>query len=388
MNTTTSLTIVSEPSSAKASSIHGNSYAVEGSTLFAQEAPVYSPTEGGSLRANSSRGKAPADAKKLSSQKPLSRKQRALILGSLLGDGSMNFSQPQNGFCKGRFRMNHSSKQEAYCRYKAQLLEDYVNTPAQIVPNLGYGEESCVFATLLTPVLWEFNALCYLENPEASGKFQKHVTQAWVDQLTWEAVAWWFMDDGARQANHIQISTHSFSLEEVQRLADWLTRNGCPARPHKTRRGPKKEYWVLIIPTESAKVFREKVMPYMHHSMLYKLDFEERKEFTCKFCGTEFRQEGGHNLVNPLEPCCSARVCKSQRNAARSAKWHAKIGMKELYQRQLKRNEANPEKAKQARAAATARQQKRFEDPEYREKMNAWKREYRAKRKAAGLPRA
>lgn len=316
---------------------------------------------------------------------PLTDSTKALLLGTLLGDGSLEQGVSNRHL---KYRASHGLPQKAYCWEKYLRLKQQlpIGLPPKDIPNGGYGTTTVRFETLVTPALEFLRPLCLVPHATKPRRWSKYVTQAWADQLTWEAVAWWFMDDGARQANHIQISTHSFLLEEVQRLADWLAKNGCPAYPRKTRKGPKKEYWILVIPTESAKIFREQVMPYMHPTMLYKLDFEERLGFKCMFCGNEFRQEGKKCLVNPEIPCCSNPACVLERNRTRNDRWQQRIGMKELYQRQLRRNEENPEKAKAQQEKARARQRERFADPAYRAKQQAWKREYRAKRKEEGKP--
>ena len=389
MKTKTFKQTKSVPLSAKGSATLGECEVPEETSSNVRGAHASTHDKGGTPSASSSAGKKQLAAKKLSALKPLSHKQRQLILGSNLGDGCMDFSLRHSRSWKpmaGRFCMNHGAVQEKYCRAKSHLLSNYINTDARIVPNRGYGEESCVFSTLLTPVLSFMLELAYISDPSRPGKYLKHVSQAWVDELTWEAVAWWFMDDGCRNAQAFNIATHSFSLKEVERLCGWLTKNGCPAHPHKTRKRDKY-YWTLQIPTASAKFFKSKILPFMHPSMLYKLDIEETQECVCNYCGDSFMREGESSKASKKNPCCLKRSCRGEKRKENRAKSIENCGgMKALYQRTKKRIAKYPQKKRQLQDRSNVQQAERFSDPEYRAKWGEWKKEYRKRLKAEGRP--
>jgi hypothetical protein len=307
-----------------------------------------------------------------------------MLLGTLLGDGNLTKNP---GALFPRYRANHGFPQKDYCLRKYWLLKDHVGTPPKDVPNKGFGTTSVVFSTLSDPEFEFLEMLCLRPNPAKLGKLKKVVTPEWVAELTWEAVAWWFMDDGSRQDGSLTIATHSFSKPEVELLCGWLTNHGCPAHPELTRKGPKKEYWTIRIPTDSAPIFKQKVDPFILPMMRYKLETAgpRGQVFNCTFCGDSYQNK---TLTNPEIPCCYKPECKKTRNWQRGARWEAKIGQPERYRRTKEKLEADPERKTKERAERTAKQQERFQDPAYREAHNAWRREHRRKRKGAGLPRS
>ncbi len=305
-----------------------------------------------------------------------------MLLGTLLGDGNLTKNP---GALFPRYRANHGFPQKDYCLRKYWLLKDHVGTPPKDVPNKGFGTISVVFSTLSDPEFEFLEMLCLRPNPDKPGKLKKAVTPEWVAELTWEAVAWWFMDDGCKQNTALQISTHSFSKAEVDLLAGWLTARGCPAHSRQTRKG-KKYYWILCIPTESAEIFVERVSPFILPMMRYKLEGIGRRglECSCMFCGDPMRQR---NQRVSQDPCCRKPECLQKAAYNRNDRYMEKLGQPERYRRTKERLEKEPEKKAAVRAEATRKQQERFKDPEYRAQHNAWKKEYRAQRKAAGLPR-
>jgi len=87
--------------------------------------------------------------------------------------------------------------------------------------------------------------------------------------LTAEGLAYWIMDDGSLQNKTMIIHTQSYSKEEVTILSNELNIKfnfNSRVIPHK------KIYWVILIPSENFEALSQLISPYMHPSMLYKLN--------------------------------------------------------------------------------------------------------------------
>ena len=300
-----------------------------------------------------------------------------MILGTLLGDGSMRL-----GTAFPSYRVNHSSKQADYCQSKLDLLLDYSSMrEVQIAPNDGYGAFVARFWTLSTPIFGFVGRLCYAKDAARSCGARKYVTQEWVNQLNWRQVAWWYQDDGGKQARSMCFATHAFSREEVGRLTDWLTANGVEARPHKIEKG-EKEYWQARCSTEGSVVLADRIREFMHPSMLYKIPHFLEKESVCLECGAPTRKE---STMGPVVKICSD-ACRNAREERRSQQKYAN--------RTAEQRAATNARARAAWAAMPEEERQavsrynnafRYSSDERRAEHNENKKVWRKRRKKAGI---
>jgi recombination protein RecA len=135
----------------------------------------------------------------------LSEVQRAVIVGTLLGDGSMR--------CKANalLEINHSSRQWNYVHWKYKHLADLVATPPRLRKGNG-NRVACRFVTRSLPVLTPYYHTFYV-----GGK--KRVPQLELTPLT---LAVWFMDDGCRSRNAVYLNTQQFAIEQQETLLEML----------------------------------------------------------------------------------------------------------------------------------------------------------------------
>ncbi len=131
----------------------------------------------------------------------LSEVQRAVIAGSLLGDGAMR--------CKTNalLEINHSWNQRRYVDWKYRHLADLVRT----TPSARHGNGGRVayrFVTRSLPVLTPYHALFY-------GRRGKQVPDLELAPLT---LAVWFMDDGCRSRGAVYLNTQQFDDYSQRRL--------------------------------------------------------------------------------------------------------------------------------------------------------------------------
>jgi hypothetical protein len=131
----------------------------------------------------------------------LSEVQHAIIVGSLLGDGSMR--------CKTNalLEINHSFDQHSYVEWKYTRLAELVRTPPKV--RIGnQGRIASRFVTRSLPVLTPYFRLFYEDG-------RKRVPELELSPL---ALAVWFMDDGCKSRNAVYLNTQQFDEEGQERL--------------------------------------------------------------------------------------------------------------------------------------------------------------------------
>ena len=306
---------------------------------------------------------------------PLSASAEQMLLGTLLGDGGMQWL----GTNYGRFSIRHGAKQQEYCESKAAQLADYINTPAKIVPNPGWGDENSVFSTVTSPVFEFLRTLCYRQNlefPDNPKRLMKFANPAWLARLTWEGIAYWYMDDGTLQGTGkcrvALFNTHKFPQDQVELLAQMLRGRGIEAKAGPVRKG-EKTFWIIRLTAASTRLFVQKIAPFVHPTMLYKIDAPERDLPNCVFCGGLVDTRN----INWQRPCCRKKECQLKRNRERNQKYTDRNRAK-VNARSKSRRDANLE---EARAKARADRARRDSDPEYRKKWNEERKAWLKKRK-------
>jgi len=243
----------------------------------------------------------------------------------MLGDGHMTTTKTIKG--NPGYRSNHGWVQNDYNTAKYQVLQEFSNRPPVKVKNGGYGEWSSRWQTRNCPELHPIASLCLHQG-------QKHVTQTWLDQMTWEAVAWWYMDDGSRQGSAMAFNTQGFSQTEVELLASWLTQRGIEARsiPVQSRHKPEKQYHIIKTTVEATYPLIEHIRPWIVPAMQYKIALPERHTtLVCHYCEQEFSTPPGYGRYEiPTKPCCQGRDCLLARSHENTAKYRAKPGQREI----------------------------------------------------------
>lgn len=301
----------------------------------------------------------------------------AMILGTMLGDGSI--ANPEKYGYGKRIAIGHGEDQKEYAAAKMLMLSA-LRPSWYIGPNRGYGKgyNTFHFATTTSLAIEPYWSLCYSKPevlPDGRVQMRKYVSQAWVDQLTWEAVAWWIQDDGCLGGAAYRICTMSFSEEEVDRLVAWFRNQGLK-RPgevqrkviHKEETG--KDYQMIVFSADASFKMAGKIAPYVHPSMAYKLEvMSPSTECVCQDCGVTFlatRQKYGvMKYYNAIR--CPECAKKEKKNA--KARYRERVGLTEMRRRwrEEKRREEerlrqeNPEKLEERRAKNRERYQQNKE---------------------------
>lgn len=182
--------------------------------------------------------------------KSLTEVQRSIVVGSLLGDGTMR--------CKKNalLEINHCLAQRAYVDWKYRHLIDLVRTP----PKARTGNGSRIayrFTTLSLRELTPYYAAFY-------GSGVKSIPAL---ELTPLALAVWFMDDGSKSYRTVYLNTQQFDLPSQERLKlQLLTQFGIQVTLNRD-----KIYFRLRMAVASIPRFRRLVEPHLLDEFGYKL---------------------------------------------------------------------------------------------------------------------
>ena len=184
--------------------------------------------------------------------------QRQLLLGTLLGDGSLIHQNGRN--CS--FRVSHCFAQGSLLQMKADILGPWV-APAGIREELHLGKIQMMFTTYTHP---DFTELYHLFYPEG----KKIVPKIIPDELRPLGLAVWFMDDGSHMTKKRGIRFHvaGFSEEDCWTLISLLSRWDVKAHLGKTSGG----YRVLNVYGDESAQFCKLVEPFIVPALRYKLD--------------------------------------------------------------------------------------------------------------------
>ncbi|MEK7452427.1 MAG: LAGLIDADG endonuclease [Patescibacteria group bacterium] len=193
---------------------------------------------------------------KLRSSITLSDLQRACIIGTVLGDGSLIPTFSKNNL---RLQIDQCEKQREYVLWKYAILSSLVLTP----PAFRQQTKSWRFRTISHPELTFIGDLFYEGRRK---KVPENIESVCTDPIS---LAVWFMDDGAKNRNDgLILNTQCFTKQETERLKDCLKRNFDLSHVslHKDKNG-----WRLYIQKESTCKMMNLIEPFIIPCMKYKM---------------------------------------------------------------------------------------------------------------------
>ncbi len=194
---------------------------------------------------------------------PLSDTARAVILGSILGDGSLKI---QNGYRNAGLQIRHSEKQKEYLVWKARALSEVAREKGVSVQRPdGYSQrEKWRFVSRNTPALTELHRRTHVQN-------RLVVKRSWLNELTPLSLAIWWCDDGSLigyGARKGVLCTDGFTKATVDTLARYLkvvwNVRAVVAPVGRKRDGTHEQYWRLWIRSqEELKKFLRIIVPHI-----------------------------------------------------------------------------------------------------------------------------
>lgn len=191
----------------------------------------------------------------------LSDQCKEIMLGSLLGDGSLKI---QRSYKNARFSFRHSVRQQEYFFWKVRELREISGEHCwwKQAPN-GYGGEMLRYQSLALELLTELHRLTHERNCLA-------IRRKWLNKLTPLSLAVWWLDDGSLIGNGKRgvLCTDSFSLDEHKILAQYLLKvwniKVAIAKITRQREGRTVFYYRLWIrSSEELKKFLRIILPYV-----------------------------------------------------------------------------------------------------------------------------
>lgn len=191
----------------------------------------------------------------------LSRRQEEIIVGTLLGDGTLE----KNGN-HTRLRVDHTDTQKEYVFWKAEQLIPFALAPRlinEVDKRVGLVYPRWNISTKSTAVFDRFRDLFYVEG-------RKIIPPILMDIITPLSLAVWYMDDGFRRKDckGFYLCTSSFTAEEHRYLQLVLKlRFDLDTKIHYQRK-----YLRIFIPSASADHFNDlvkfNILPVFRYKLL------------------------------------------------------------------------------------------------------------------------
>jgi len=192
----------------------------------------------------------------------LSQKQKDIIVGTLLGDGSLEHDK----FKASRLQIKQSENKKEYVVWLYENLANLVRTPPKKRPDTN----QWYFSTRSLRSLEEFRKLFYENKRKTVPKSIKDLLQSPI------SLAVWFMDDGSldyreKSHNSFSISADDFTVEEAKLLQRALSENYGVVSTIQTPSSRGKKYTKLYIGRDGRDRFLEIIKPYILSCFEYKL---------------------------------------------------------------------------------------------------------------------
>lgn len=189
----------------------------------------------------------------------LSYRIKEIILGSLLGDGSLKIHKP---YKNARFSFRHSIIQKEYFFWKVEKLKEISGESFvwRQKPD-GFGGEKLRYQSLALESLTELYRL-------TNKKREFRIRRKWLNMLTPISLAIWWMDDGSLISNSRKgvFCTDGFAYDDVELLAKYL-RVVWGVNSHVGRISLKgrrsQQYRIWLRSTEELKKFLRIVLPHI-----------------------------------------------------------------------------------------------------------------------------
>lgn len=225
--------------------------------------------------------------------KKLSKEQKSLLIGLLLGDGTISSNYV--------FKLSHSEAQREFLEWKIDLLNKFEfknNGVKEYISTCGYNKGNKVLYSQmsLNPTIKALRRTVYTP--------KKHITRRLLNWLTPIGLAIWYMDDGCINVNTskqrssiqhtIKIAT-CVDLDTAQVVIDYFKEVwDVQFRPFKEGKGT---YSIASSTESDCAAFIQIIRPYIEQvpSLLYKIrDNFTKEEFIAQ-------QKAGSEVRDTLE---------------------------------------------------------------------------------------
>lgn len=193
-------------------------------------------------------------------QSSLSDRCKEIILGSLLGDGSLKIQKP---YKNARFSFRHSINQKDYFLWKVEEMREISseNCVWEQDDDNGFGKHKLRYQSLATEALTE---LYKLTHPH--GKFE--IRRKWLNLLTPLSLCVWWLDDGSLVSDCRQgvLCTDDFEYDQLMIVVRYFNKvwELNPRIGRVAKKGPRSEqYRLWIRSSEELKKFFRIIIPHI-----------------------------------------------------------------------------------------------------------------------------
>ncbi len=191
----------------------------------------------------------------------LSDQCRAIILGSLLGDGSLKIYKP---YRNARFSFRHSVRQREYFNWKVDQLKGISGASYQWEQEKnGLGGAMLRYQSIASEGLTDLYQMTHEKSRLA-------IRRRWLNDLTARSLAVWWLDDGSLITNSRRgvFCTDPFIYEEQKILARYLLKvwdiRVAIGKITRIREGKIHEYYRLWIrSSEELQKFLRIILPFV-----------------------------------------------------------------------------------------------------------------------------
>lgn len=194
---------------------------------------------------------------------PLSNQARAIILGTILGDGSLKL---QSKHANASLQIRHSETQKEYFFWKAVSLGEIARNKSVNKQKPDGYSRNCKFRFVSRnlPALTEIHRLTHKNN-------KLRIRRKWLNQLTSLSLAVWWCDDGSLigyGGRKGVFCTDGFDEKSVKILARYLKSvwkiKTIVAPVSRNYKGEKRKYWrIWIRSQEELKKFLRIIIPHI-----------------------------------------------------------------------------------------------------------------------------
>lgn len=186
----------------------------------------------------------------------LSKRQKDIIVGLLLGDGHL---ETQNNGKTYRLKVEHSLAQSDYVNWLHKEFQDWIPQEKSYIKSRENGLQSTGFTT------YSHGALRFYGQQFYSKDGKKHIPKLIKKLFSQIGLAVWYMDDGSLKSKRhktYNIHTLGYSQKDLEILQKALQdKFGLETSLHKQ----KKKYLRIYILARSSVKFTEMIKPYVEN---------------------------------------------------------------------------------------------------------------------------
>jgi LAGLIDADG DNA endonuclease family len=183
--------------------------------------------------------------------------QQSVLVGTILGDGCL----AKHGHYH-RLHVKHKLAHKALVEFKYGVFREFISMNLHRFDQRLNGDSfPCLqFASRTNPIFSKWHSRFYQKGVKiVPGNVEEYLTR--------QALAVWFMDDGAADHAGVTFQTHGFRANEVRILTDVLKKKFHLAANLRSNKGRE----IIYVSAKSLSSFRDLVGPYLLPELAYKL---------------------------------------------------------------------------------------------------------------------